>query len=156
MNESDFNKVFSARLRHYLSINNMSQLDLSKRLGVGTTSVSNWCTGLKSPRMDKVDAMCRIFHCRRSDLMEEPAAGTSNPMTRTLSPDEAGLLDDYQKLNDLGKKKAREDLADLTEIPKYVNDYPDTMAAHFDGEEMTDQQKAAIAKLRDIVKQQEK
>ena len=122
MNESDFNKVFSARLRHYLSINNMSQLDLSKRLGVGTTSVSNWCTGLKSPRMDKVDAMCKIFHCRRSDLMEEPAAEISNSMTRTLSRDAVELLDYYDKLNALGKKKAREDLADLVEIPRYIED----------------------------------
>lgn len=49
----------------------MTQLELSKRLGVGTTSVYNWCNGLKTPRMDKVDAMCDIFHCKRSDLMEE-------------------------------------------------------------------------------------
>lgn len=57
MKESEFNKVFSRRLKYYLAQNNMSQLDLSKRLGVGTTSVSNWCMGTKSPRMDKVDAM---------------------------------------------------------------------------------------------------
>ena len=75
---------------------------------------------------------------------------------RNLSPDEAELLLNYQKLNDLGKDRAREDVADLTEIPKYIADYPDTLAAHFDGEEMTDQQKAAVTKLRDIVKQQEK
>lgn len=73
MMESDFNKVFSKRLKYYLSINNMTQLELATRLGVGPTSVSNWCKGLKSPRMDKVDAMCKIFGCRRSDLMEEAA-----------------------------------------------------------------------------------
>lgn len=71
MNENEFNKVFSKRLRYYLSKNDMTQLELSKRLGVGTTSVSNWCQGLKSPRMDKVDAMCDIFHCSRSDLIED-------------------------------------------------------------------------------------
>ena len=49
----------------------MTQLELSKRLGVGTTSVYNWCNGIKTPRMDKVDAMCKIFNCKRSDLMED-------------------------------------------------------------------------------------
>lgn len=71
MSEEEFNKVFSKRLNYFLSLYNMSQIDLAKKLGVGTTSVSNWCRGIKSPRMDKVDAMCRIFNCKRSDLMEE-------------------------------------------------------------------------------------
>lgn len=71
MTESDFNKVFSKNLRLYLDKNNMTQLDLAKRLNVGTTSVSNWCNALKSPRMDKVDAMCKLFNCSRSDLMED-------------------------------------------------------------------------------------
>ena len=130
MKEMEFNKVFSNRLRHYLSINDMSQLELSKRLGVGTTSVSNWCNGIKSPRMDKVDAMCEIFNCRRSDLMELPSndpAADPQPSPapgsqRTLSPDEAGLVEDYQKLNDYGKKKIREDLHDLTQLPKYTQE----------------------------------
>lgn len=29
----------------------------NKKLGVGSTSVYNWCNGIKSPRMDKVDVM---------------------------------------------------------------------------------------------------
>lgn len=77
MSEADFNKVFSNRLNHYLNKYEMTQLELSKKLGVGTTSVSNWCRGLKSPRMDKVDAMCRIFNCKRSDLMEDKSNDVS-------------------------------------------------------------------------------
>lgn len=74
MSEEDFNKIFSKRLNYYLNRYGMTQLDLSKRLNVGTTSVSNWCRGLKTPRMDKVDAMCKIFNCKRSDLMEDKGA----------------------------------------------------------------------------------
>lgn len=73
-NYSEFNKVFASRLTYYLDRFGMSQRELADRLGVGTTSVSNWCCGNTSPRMDKVDAMCRIFGCRRSDLMEMPAS----------------------------------------------------------------------------------
>lgn len=71
MPEQEFNAVFSKRLRYYLSKYNMTQAELAKRLGVGTTSVYNWCNGIKSPRMDKVDAMCDLFHCQRSDLIED-------------------------------------------------------------------------------------
>ena len=71
MAEKEFNKVFSERLRYYLDKYELTQLELSKLLGVGTTSVYNWCNGIKTPRMDKVDAMCQIFHCRRSDLVTE-------------------------------------------------------------------------------------
>lgn len=53
MPEQEFNAVFSKRLRYYLSEYNMTQAELAKRLGVGTTSVYNWCNGLKTPRMVK-------------------------------------------------------------------------------------------------------
>ena len=69
--EAKFNSIFAKNLRHFLEINDMSQLELSKKLGVGTTSVYNWCNGVKTPRMDKVDRMCEIFGCKRSDLITD-------------------------------------------------------------------------------------
>lgn len=71
MSEAEMNMIFANNLKKFLDIFGMSQADLSKRLGVSPQSVSNWCKGTKSPRMDKVDAICKIFHCRRSDLLEE-------------------------------------------------------------------------------------
>ena len=71
MNEKDFNSLFSKRLRHYLNENNKTQVELANKLGVGTTSIYNWVSGLKTPRMDKVDAMCKIFNIRREDLLTD-------------------------------------------------------------------------------------
>lgn len=71
MSEQEFNAIFSKRLKYYLNKYEMTQAELAKRIGVGTTSVYNWCNGIKTPRMDKVDAMCQIFNCKRSDLIEE-------------------------------------------------------------------------------------
>lgn len=78
MSEREFNEIFSERLKYYLEKYEITQVELSKRLGVGTTSVYNWCNGIKTPRMDKIDAMCKIFHCQRSDLINE----TENSKTR--------------------------------------------------------------------------
>lgn len=71
MCEKDFNQLFSKRLRHYLNASGMTQAELANKLGVGTTSVYNWVNGLKTPRMDKVDKMCAIFHIRREDLLTD-------------------------------------------------------------------------------------
>lgn len=120
MSESDFNRVFSKNLRHYLELNNMTQLELSKRLHVGTTSVSNWCTGTKSPRMNKVDEMCRIFGCRRSDLMEEHYLPSS--AYATLRSDEQQLLTRYNQLNTYGKEKTLEYIDDLVGNEKYTEE----------------------------------
>lgn len=69
--EKDFNSVFSRNLVRFLQINSMTQAELAERLNVSTATTSNWCNGVKSPRMDKVDKMCKIFGCMRSDLMED-------------------------------------------------------------------------------------
>ena len=39
MKEAEFNKIFAAKLKYYLTRNNMSQVELAEKLGVGTTSV---------------------------------------------------------------------------------------------------------------------
>ena len=106
MSEREFNTIFSERLRYYLNKYELTQLELSKRLGVGTTSVYNWCNGIKTPRMDKVDAMCQIFHCKRSDLMED----------------------------------------------KSTDDQPTTLAAHFDGDEYTEEELERIKEFAAFVK----
>lgn len=71
MNEKDFNIIFSTNLLHFLKTNNMTQAELAERLEVSTATTSNWCNGIKLPRMDKIDKMCKIFNCLRSDLIED-------------------------------------------------------------------------------------
>ena len=118
MSEKEFNAVFSNRLRYFLNKYDMTQNELAKRLGVGTTSVYNWCNGIKNPRMDKVDAMCEIFNCRRSDLMEEQSAQSSyynNPDARELA---RFLFEnpEYKTLFEASKQVKKEDIAFITEM----------------------------------------
>lgn len=71
MSDQEFNKLFSRQLCKYLELNNKTQLDLANYLNVSAASVSNWCKGLKTPRMDKVDAMCKYLGIKRSNLLTE-------------------------------------------------------------------------------------
>lgn len=103
MYEQKFNTIFAKRLRYYLKKCNMTQLDLAKQLGVGTTSVYNWCNGIKTPRMDKVDTMCSIFHCRHADLMEEKP----DDLCRDEFPPEIyAAAHDMMELSETDKKTA--------------------------------------------------
>ena len=109
ISEQEFNQIFSKQLKHQLQIHEMTQSDLAKRLGVSTQSVTNWCKGAKTPRMDKVDSMCKIFNCRRSDLMEEKSSIPFNNNDKTI-------LDKYHLLNDDGKQRLLERADELIEL----------------------------------------
>ena len=97
MSEQEFNKIFSKRLKYFLQQYNMSQSELASRLGVSPQSVTNWCKGIKSPRMDKIDAMCKFFNIKRSDLMEE--------QKEEVSYSHKKLINIYNQLSDNNQKK---------------------------------------------------
>lgn len=120
MSEKEFNIVFSKRLRYYLTKNNMPQNELAKRLGVGTTSVYNWCNGIKSPRMDKVDAMCQIFNCKRSDLMEEKDESDTYYFNEDADQAAQFLFEnpEYKVLFDASRKVKKEDIDLVAEMIK--------------------------------------
>lgn len=121
MPEQEFNVIFSKRLRYYLNKHDMTQLELAKKLGVGTTSVYNWCNGIKTPRMDKVDAMCNLFHCNRSDLMEEKTEESSDPVYY-LNDDAREMAQfmfenpEYKVLFDASRKVRKEDIEFVKEF----------------------------------------
>ncbi len=126
MSEEEFNKIFSRRLRHYLNEYEMTQADLAKQLNVGTTSVYNWCNAIKTPRMDKVDAMCKIFNCKRSDLIEERADESATPYylndeTRQIAQE---IYDnpDMRSLFDMSRKMTPERLKAHVDFMKQLYD----------------------------------
>lgn len=92
----DVNGTFARALIYYLAINEMKQNELAKKLGVGTSTVNDWVHGRKSPRMNKVDMMCELFGCRRSDFLEDK------------DESESKFLKDYRSLNSEGQEKVRE------------------------------------------------
>lgn len=98
MKETEFNKLFAAKLKYYLARNNMTQVELANKLGVGTTSVYNWCSGLKTPRMDKVDKMCEIFSIPRSALI---TSSYSEPIEEdSYTEEEINLISSFRNASE--------------------------------------------------------
>lgn len=71
MAEDEYKKIFSRNLKYYMEINNKTQSDLMTDLKLSSSTLSNWCTGLKLPRMDKVQMLADYFGILKSDLIEK-------------------------------------------------------------------------------------
>lgn len=71
MADEDYKKIFSKNLKYYMQLNGKNQIDLMNDLHLSSSTVSNWCTGLKLPRMDKVQMLADYFKINKSDLIEE-------------------------------------------------------------------------------------
>ena len=61
MSEQEINKIISERISYYLEKNGKTQLQLADYMNVSQATVSNWCKGVKMPRMDKIDKICAFF-----------------------------------------------------------------------------------------------
>ena len=120
MSENDYKKIFSKNLRYYMSKSNKKQSDLINDLGISSSTLSNWCTGEKLPRMDKVQILADYFHINKSDLIEEKKQADDTP----------AILQYYNKLNELGKQEATKRVEELTYIPLYNQDTNLLDAAH--------------------------
>lgn len=107
MDEKEINRTFARTLRYYLELNDMRQYELAKRLGVGSSTVNDWVNARKTHRMDKVDKMCDMFNCRRSDFLEDKK-----------NEDEEIILK-FRSLNPQGQEKVREYIDDLIDSGKY-------------------------------------
>ena len=71
MSEEEIRKIFSKNLTHYLSVNGKTQKDLINYIHVSSSTASNWCTGQKMPRMDKIQSICNWLQIGKSDLLED-------------------------------------------------------------------------------------
>lgn len=69
--EDKVKKIFSKNLTEQLYAHGKSQKDLVDFINVSSSTASNWCTGLKLPRMDKIQAIAGWLGINTSDLIEE-------------------------------------------------------------------------------------
>lgn len=64
-------EVMSKNIKKYLNIHGMTRKQLSERLGVGYTTVSDWINAVTYPRIDKIEQMANLWNIQKSDLVED-------------------------------------------------------------------------------------
>lgn len=62
---------FANRLRYYLMLNNKTQSDLVNELGYEKSTVSNWCSGTRVPKIDTIIDIAKYLHVEPGDLIIE-------------------------------------------------------------------------------------
>lgn len=94
MKEQEINNIIARNISDYMTRLDLYQQDVAEALNVSQATVSNWCKGIKMPRMDKIDKLCELFKCRRSDLFLDPedsekrlsASGQLHPVKHVSFP----------------------------------------------------------------------
>lgn len=64
-------KVFARNLTYFIAQSGKTQKELADMLGVAQSTFNNWCTGVRYPRMDKVEKLANYFGIKKSDLIED-------------------------------------------------------------------------------------
>lgn len=113
--EKNFNDAFSGRLRFFMNLYGLNQKDIAQKIGVSEASVSNWIKGVKVPRADKIDKMCELFNCNRSDLVKESTNEVDSKVQEHIT-NYSHLHADWQALIDDLIKAAQEEPQDSEKI----------------------------------------
>lgn len=91
--------VFVNNLRRYMENKGVDQSCIVAALGFSASTVSDWVTGKKYPRVDAMQKLADYFGVLLSDLTSEDD-GTE---LRSLTPTEQELISIFRSLNDKGQ-----------------------------------------------------
>ena len=114
------------KLEFLMERDNISKkADLARDLNIAYSTIDNI---LKRNHFDNVkfstlEKLCDYFHVDLryliKDEITDPNYGLSSLSSSDLSEDETQLVEDYRSMNDEGKEKIRDYVADLKDNPKY-------------------------------------
>lgn len=62
--------VIGDNIRKYRQAAKMEQSDLAERLHISNKTVSSWECGRTEPRMGMIEAMCQVFGCQKTELID--------------------------------------------------------------------------------------
>lgn len=116
-------------IREYRKKKGLSQSELAQMVGyTDRSSIAKIEKGDVDLPQSKIILIADALGVNAGTLM----GNTGITPEASLPSDEHTLLTSYRKLNDFGKKKAREDVEDLTYVPRYakVTDPTLLQAAH--------------------------
>lgn len=120
---------FSNRLNTAIRIRSIKPIELSELTGIDKSKISSYMSGRYKAKQDGLFLLAKALGVSEAWLM-----GYDVPMEIDLNSDNnlkqelksqygessIQLLDNYNKLNDIGKQKANENIEDLTKISEYT------------------------------------
>lgn len=68
--ERSIKEIFHANLRRLMAEQGRSQRELARALNVSPSAIYTYMSGANTPRMDKIDSMCKFFGISRAELLQ--------------------------------------------------------------------------------------
>jgi len=68
-------EIMANNIKYYMDIAKKDRSDVCADLGIKYTTFSDWVTGKKYPRIDKIEALANYFGVEKSDLIENHKQG---------------------------------------------------------------------------------
>ena len=100
--------IFSENLRMYMALSGKSRKEVCEALGYSYFTFSDWVTGKKMPRMDKVEQLANYFGILKSDLIEEKK--------KTATENGSGMSEAKQQLLALVENCSEEETTRLLQM----------------------------------------
>lgn len=139
-------KKIGKRLRDLREEKNITQEELGKILGTSHVTIGRYENGERIPKLDILMDLANYFSVSLDFLLfrsdkKEVSSNTDKSSLNFINERKLPIVEDYNKLNDEGKKEAEKRVKELTSMPFYRADETVTIAAHsnkpIDDEEMS-------------------
>ena len=108
-------EIFAKNLRYLMEAKGITQADICRALDVSSATVSDWCSGKKYPRTDKIQHLAELLGVFFSTLTTENGISDYEDMQRLEA------LHQNQKLRMLFDKQRTLTDSDLTAVLAVVN-----------------------------------
>lgn len=120
------------KLKQLRKVNKISQKEFAEQMNVAQNTVSRWENGERLMDSDTLIKAADFFNVSVDYLLGRAKRSQSITATQK-SAESMKIIDEYTKLNDLGKHEAVKRIKELSLIPSYRGkEMP--IAAHSDGE----------------------
>jgi transcriptional regulator with XRE-family HTH domain len=108
-------EIFVKNLRYLMNARGISQADICRELGMSSTTVSDWCTGKKYPRVDAMQRLADLLGVLFSTLTTEGGIQDFEDQQRIE------ILHENTTLRMLFDKQRNMDQTDLNAVLAVVN-----------------------------------
>jgi transcriptional regulator with XRE-family HTH domain len=110
---------FKDRLKEAMAIRGLKQVDLSNLTGMGESNISQYCSGVRSPRGDALLDLAQVLHVDAAWLLGYDVPMTVEKDPYALTAVERSIIDIYRTLNTNGKERLLERVGEMLQVPKY-------------------------------------
>ena len=84
-------EIMAANIRHYLDVQGISRQKFCRDTGINYTTLGEWMTAKKYPRIDKIELMAAYFGVSKSDLVEAPTKNLNKHLVPVYGVIRAGI-----------------------------------------------------------------